>query len=237
MNNTANNFNDEQDLATLISVSIIVICLYGLGVFLHTQIIMVSKKEKQLTWQIDISHSVLVLVLHAHMIYIHTIIYVAPDLAIYTGDWLCYISKPVLYYSMLYLSGHSMSISMMKYVIIVYEEKFRHKKDEIKRMFFWINIVHPFVQVVIKMVLNPYYFHEFEGHFIINDCLRKSNVTKTTFYSMCDFAKPMQSSFFEYFVYIFKQTICTIQVVLLISIAFNFFDMFFYSKIFSHMRR
>ena len=237
MNNTANNYNNKQDLSTLMIVFFIVICLYGLGVYLHIRIIMVSKKEKNLTWKIDISHSVLVLVLHAHAIYLWAITYLTPDLAIYTGDWLCYISKPVVYYTMLYLAGHSMSISMIKYVIIVYEEKFRHKKDEIKSMFFWINIIHPVVQIAMKMVLNPYYFYEFDGLLPINDCLRKSNVTKTTLYAMCDFAKPMQSSSFEYVVYIFRRTICTIQVAWLISIAFNFFDMFFYSRIFSYMHR
>ena len=235
MNNTTYNNKNEQNLPTVITVYIIVLCLYGIGVFLHVKIIMVAKKEKNLTWKIDISHSVLVLFLYAHMIYNHTITYVTPDIHKFTGDWLCYISKPVIVYTKLYITGHSMMISMLKYVIIVFDEKIRNKKEEIKNRFFWINIFCPVVQIAIQMVLSLSFYPNLDrvdGFLVINKCLVHSNP-----FSTCDFAKPMQNSSTEYVIYVIRRTICTGQIVLLFGIALNVLDMFFYCRIFSYMRR
>ena len=237
MNTTTKDHDIEQNLAMFITTFIIMICLYGVGVFLHIKVIMVSNKEKGLTWKIDISNSIIVLVLHAHFIYIHIISYLTPDLVLFTGEWLCYISKVMVHYSVLYLSGHSMIISMMKYVIILYEEKVRHVKDEVKRGFFWINILHPVLQISLQLALNQDYFYEYDGYLVINQCLGKTNVSKVSWYSMCEFTKPVQNRSIAYVLYIFKRTICTAQVVLLLTIAFNIFEMFLYWRIFSYMRR
>ena len=229
MNNTTNDFS--------ITGYIIVLCLYGVGIFLHVKIIKASQEEKSLTWKIDISHSITVLILHAHFIYIYTITYLTPGLVLFTGEWLCYISEVMLQYSAYYLMGHSMIISMLKYVIVVYDEKIRQVKDEVKRIFFWINIFHPALQIALQIGLNYDYFYESDVFLVINHCLRKSNLTKTTWYSMCEFAKPVQYSSTGYVLYIFRRTICTTQVVLLWTIAFNVFEIFFYCRIFSYMRR
>ena len=78
---------------------------------------------------------------------------------------------------------------------------------------------------------------EYDGYPRINKCLGNLNLTKITWYSMCEFNKPLEKTSVEYAIYIFKWSICTGQVVLMLSITLNLFDMFFYHRIFSYMKR
>ena len=216
---------------------IIAIAIYVFGVVLHTKVIMVSKKDKDLTWKIDIANSIFVLSGFASLIIIYTLTDLMPNLYMYTGEWFCYVCKVISHYTMLYLSGHSMVISMMKYFIIVYDENVRNLKDRLKIGFFWLNIFHPILNIVLQTTLNPDYIFQYDGYPRINKCLGNLNLTKITWYSMCEFNKPLEKTSVEYAIYIFKWSICTGQVVLMLSITLNLFDMFFYHRIFSYMKR
>ena len=58
MSNTTTIYDKETNLATDIPVAIIILCAYSIGLFLHTKIILVSKKEKGLMWGIDVTNSI-----------------------------------------------------------------------------------------------------------------------------------------------------------------------------------
>ena len=42
-------------------MGVILLCAYIIGVHLHIKIIQVSKKEKELTWKMDITNSIIVI--------------------------------------------------------------------------------------------------------------------------------------------------------------------------------
>ena len=66
--------NEEKiNLTSNVILSMILICLYLLGVYFHTKIIKVSIKEKDITWKLDITNSVLLLVSGMHTIFMHII--------------------------------------------------------------------------------------------------------------------------------------------------------------------
>ena len=120
MNDTVNTTtSDHPNLVTSIILSLIIICFYGIGLFLHTKIILLSKKEKDLTWKLDIVNSVFLLIYYGFSIVIHTMTYFIPNIYLITGEWLCYVSKFLLHYGLLYTTGHSMVIALLKYNIIV----------------------------------------------------------------------------------------------------------------------
>ena len=150
---------------------------------------------------------------------------------------MCYTSKIISHYWFLYITQHSMIISMLKYFIIVQDKKLRLYKDQIKTTFLWINILHPILQISLQLSLNPGFFLEYGGYKYINRCLGQHGLYKTTFLSMCDSAEPLENSFIDNMAYILKLGVCKVQVLLLYIIAFNFLDMIFYCRIFTYMRR
>ena len=227
----------KPDLAISICVGLAIASIYAAALFLHIKIIIVSKKEKDLTWKIDVAHSSLLLVLFAYRIFLDTISYSVEDLHFYTSEWICYPALFIVHYGLYYTSGHTMIIALLKYLIIVHDDKFRHRKETIKTIFFWVNLLYPIFQIAIQLLLVPDFYAEYGGWDTINTCLGKKNYTRTTFYSLCEFDVAPEQNLLEYSLILLRSTICKSQVVLLYMITFNLPDAFFYCSIFRHMKR
>ena len=114
MNNVLGKSISMLDIVTLIIVALVMITLYGTGVYLHTKIIKMSKIEKSITWKLDITHSILIISLYGLHILVHYTTYMVQDLYLYTGTWFCYSAKVIATLSNLYVASHSMIISLMK---------------------------------------------------------------------------------------------------------------------------
>ena len=237
MNSTNVTLNSENEVASSILVGMSFICFYGIGLYLHIRIIIASKKEKDLTWKIDVTNSILMIVLFGHIILIHSLTYSVQDLSMYSGDWSCYTSKVVIHYTLLYNGGHSMIISMMKYLIIVHDSKFRMYKEHLKTAFFWINILHPILFIAVHLILVPDFYVVYGGFASINRCLGKSNYNKTKWWSLCDFSVPIENTTTSNAIAFMKEYICKGQVIFIYVIAYNLMDILFYCKTFSYMRR
>lgn len=240
--NTTNNtiigeFSSEDNIAASIIVGILVTCFYVTGLYFHIKIILVSKKEKDLTWKIDIANSILVLFLFGHTILIHAITYTVQDLYTYTGKWFCYISKVIIHYKMLYNGGYSTVISILKYLIIVHDTRFREHKDFLKTAFVWIAILHPLFGIALHLILVPDFYIVYGGIASINNCLGKSNYNKTKWWSVCEFGDPLEINENLIVLTFVKEIICKAQVIFVYLIASNVMDILFYCQTFAYMRR
>ena len=69
------------------------ILVYCVGVFLHVKIIAISKRERELTWKLDITNSVLTIAHFTNTLGIYIITYAVEYLYIFTGKWFCYVLK------------------------------------------------------------------------------------------------------------------------------------------------
>ena len=100
----------DSDVATSVVVGILAICFYVIGMYLHTKIIIICKKEKQVTWKLDITNSISLMVAFTYNILLHFATYMIPDLYLVTGEWFCYASKVIIHYVRIYnvvsLIGH-----------------------------------------------------------------------------------------------------------------------------------
>lgn len=138
-----------NDLTSEIIFLVIAICVYSIGVFLHAKIIIVSRTEKDMTWKLDITNSFLLIGHYTNIVFIHIVNFITNDFHIYIGRWFCYVSKAMVYYGVLYLTGHSLIVAIMKYVIIVHWQKVRDfGKSRIKELFFWLNFLHPIFMIL-----------------------------------------------------------------------------------------
>ena len=227
----------STDLVAAIAVAFFVICIYCLGTCLHIKIIMISRKEKEVTWKIDIANSVVLLTYYAYSIFIHSVTHFIPDLYRYTGEWFCYASTVVLHYGLLYTIAHSMYIAMVKYCIIVHDISKVTYKDKVKETFFWINLLHPIFIILLWLIIKPDFYVEYHGFETKNICLGNPNMNKTIFFDMCSFTVPSDVHSPTYVAYIFRRILCIAQVLYVYVTATNIFDALFYTTTFYYMRR
>ena len=87
------NSTHENDLgvwssgkSVQILMFLLVVCIYGGGVFIHTKIIQVSRREKEISWMLDVTNSVVFIFHFAHIIIMYEITYIVQDLYLYLGD-------------------------------------------------------------------------------------------------------------------------------------------------------
>ena len=140
----------------LIIPAILLICIGLIGLYLHVKIIIISKKEKEMTWKLDITNSCILIFNCTHSLVMENITYIVPNLYTHTGEWFCYASKVVSYYGNNYTIGHSMIVSILKYILIVHWKKSRDfGKENVKKVFFWINIFYSFFMIIIHLIIEP----------------------------------------------------------------------------------
>ena len=164
------------------------------------------------------------MVTFTYNILLHFATYMIPDLYLVTGEWFCYTSKVIIHFAMLYNVGHSMIISLMKYFVIVHDETTRPYKEKILNFFFWFNILHPSISIILHVVVIPEFYVVYGGLEQINTCLGNPEVNKTNLFSVCDIIEPPTDDTLANSIYIIRWLVCNLQAIVTYIVAFNLFD-------------
>ena len=155
--------NDEV-YPILIALMVVAVAIYFGGVYFHVKIIQASRKDKDLTWKLDIANSIILLFNFFQSIFMHTITFIVKDLFLYTGEWFCYLFKIIANYTTFYMYGHAFIISLTKYTIIVHWQAARGWGNEkVAMLYFWINITHPAISILIWLCIRPDFFWAWDG--------------------------------------------------------------------------
>ena len=233
-------------ISKTIAMCILVLCVYVLGVFFNTRIIIVSKKDQHATWKIDIFNSSMLIVHFAHLFVMHGVTYLIKDLYLYTGTWFCYTSKAITFFGNSHVGGQSFMISVMKCAIIVHWKRIRDFGEEkVKQIFFWLNIIYPLYILAVFNVIRPDFLFAYDGINYSNRCLGKSdmissqdrNTSATKLHNICEVEPPLDHISFDYMVYLSRKSICWLHVFLWYSNIWNLLEFFIYCRIFLFGRR
>ena len=226
---------------------IVMILIHCVGLYLHIKIIKISRKEKRMTWKLDITNSCMLMFHHTHCVVMDGITFVVQDLYMYTGEWFCYTSKVIMHYGNLYTAGHSLIVAILKYVIIVQWQKARNMGHErIKETFFWINLLYPSFQISIYLMIRPDFYVVHDGYARIDRCLGdpknfwgpNSNNTQMKVHNICQsFNEPSHEYYIAYAVYILRNSVCWMQIIAQYLIFWNLVEILIYCRVFSFMRR
>ena len=236
----------KSDTATIICWSIFGLLMFIVGLYLNIKIIKVSRKDKDMTWKLDITHSIIVILSVTHSIVMYSLTYFIDNLYRYTGEWFCYTSKILDYYGHLYIAGHSLIVVILKYVLIVRWQWARNiGNDRIKEIFFWINFLHPVVTILSNLVVRPDFFWAYDGMKHADICLGDPknnwvpdrNHSLTKLHNLCEFVEPPPENYLEYSIFIAKSSLCWLNVVVFYLVMFNVIEMIFYCVLFRFMRR
>ena len=227
----------DYTITTSAVLETIVAALYVIGLYLNIKILIVSKKEKSMTWRIDFAHSIILILLYTYDPWIHSIPYFVQDLYLVTGTWFCYAAKVVSHFLICYLGAHSMVIACLKYIVIVYAEKIDRFKEKIIKTFFYINIAYPIFLTLFPLIYIPDFFVIYNGHTHINRCLGNDNRTYTKLWSMCELVGPLGVNSGYNAINVLKWMVCKAHVILFYASSTNLLDIFFYCITFAYMRR
>lgn len=238
MSNSSESFHFSGNyIAAAISTASVIMIVYAVGLCLHIRIIQISKKTKDMTWKLDITHSVLCIALYTYNVLIHPTTYFVEDLYLYTGEWFCYAAKVISQFLLMYLGTHSTIIAAMKYVVIVHEENIRTFKTKIKEAFFVLNFSYPIMNILLMVLLIPNFFVLYGGHTHVNRCFGNQNRNYTKWFFMCDLIEPRNSYSVEGVFNIIKWVICKAHISLFYVSSVNVLDVLFYCRTFSFMRK
>jgi hypothetical protein len=134
----------------------------------------------------------------------------------------------------------------MKYVIIVQHKKVRKFGEEnVKRIFFWTNIIYPIYHIGMFTLARPDFLIVFDGVSPANRCLGKSDIFSSQnsnksaikLHNICEFSAPLDKASFEYMIYAGRMTICWFHAVMSYLNFWNILEIFIYCNIFKFMRR
>jgi hypothetical protein len=220
--------------------------VYIIGFTLHVKIIALSKTTTEaITWKLDITNSSILLVLNSIIMVMHGVTHIVPDLHTYTGRWFCYTYIAVAYYSLLYHIGHSLVVSIFKYVIIVHWQKIRGFGEEtFKQVLFWVNILHPLVGLALQFMVRPDFLFVWSGATPGNRCLgeggdnilhNKSSNIKLL--GLCEVPEPVDHNWFHDALLMVRKSVCVLETISIYMMALNIFEFFFYYQIFSYAYR
>ena len=222
------------------------IVVYCSGVFLHIKIITISKREKELTWKLDITNSILTIAHFTNTLGIYIITYAVEDLYIFTGKWFCYVLKETRYMGGLSTTGHSLVVSLMKYVHIVHWEKTRaFDKEKVTEIFFWVHLLHPIFTLILHIMVVPDFIWAHDIYKEIDMCLGDpdnhwgldSNSSQTKYHDLCKISGTSDDSNIIYLLNVGRSGLCWIQIMFIYLVGLDIFEAIFYFLIFRFMHR
>ena len=237
IDNTSVVIMQDYNIASSIVFETVIAILYVIGLYLNIKILIVSRKEKSMTWRIDFAHSIILIFVYTYGPLSYSMPYFVQDLYLVTGTWFCYAAKVVTHFNICYLSSHSLVIAFLKYIVIVYGEKFGSFKEKITKAFLYINVAYPIFLALFPLIYIQDFFVIYNGHTHINRCLGNDNRTYTKLWSMCELIGPLEDNSGYNALNILKWIVCKAHVILFYVGGCNLLDIFFYCRTFAYMRR
>ena len=234
------------EMITNASLGVLVLCFYIIGVYLHSKVIVASKRDKEMTWKLDVINSVGISFHYAHVLILSGITYLIKDLYIYTGSWFCYLSKIITLSGMAHVTGHSLIIALMKYTMIVHQNRVTaFGKDKVKKIFIGINIMYPIYIQCSYHIFRPDFLFVYDGISQANRCLGNSEFnasndgdkTAIKLVDLCDFEAPSNRISVEFGFHAFRKGVCWFHVLVNYFNFFNIIEAFIYCVVFNFMRR
>ena len=233
---------DTQNIVGDVFLILTQILLFSMGSYIQLKIISISKDKRANTWQMDITHSVALMIFFSFGLIFEPIIDAVPTLSQYTGVIPCYIAAFIYLYGTYIIGFHSLVISFMKYVLIVHCLKVRNYGEEkVKLLFFWINLIHPFL-----LTIPTIWLFDFESYSSVTTCLglrdqlleryNKSNGNIERMF-MCKLANGVRDEIDAPFSYAITQGFCAVKMVWILLLSCNIAEGYFYFQIFRKMSR
>ena len=236
----------EFDVTAIVIKCGALVLIYIIGFCLQIKIIKTVKEEKTLTWDINLIHSTVMLIHFTFAILLYIITNLIPNLNRYVGVWFCYCLLFLRCYGISEILSHSLFISIYKYIFIVHNGTVRSfGQDRIKNFLFRFCIIwHVLVSLTYTFRPNYRAFAALNGGCGSEQVSILNNVTISESVGnlrnrilFCGFPENDWSNTFEFLAYIVTRVYCFLQTIIVAFVLLNLLEIFFYVRIFQHMKR
>ena len=239
--------SDYLTLASILIPPSVAIAVYCVGVYFHTKVIKISVKEKDMTWKLDVTNSLILMIYFGYFLFMKILTFFVQDLFKYTGDWFCYFCRGVNYYGSFYIAAHTLVVAIKKYIVIVHWDwamEFGH--DKISKIFFFINFLHPTLMISFLFFVRKDFLVAWDGSAQeIDRCLGdpkgnldpSRNHSLTKLHDLCEMDQPSMEAYLEFTSYLLKTCVCWTHISIFYVVRINFFEVVFYALIFRFMRK
>ena len=236
-----------MNLGILLTYLIVSLLAYVAGIYFHSKIIKVSLKDKEMSWQLDIIYSGVKIFVNTFAYFLYGVTYITPNLHYFTGEWFCYASKLILHYNYRIIAYYTLTVAILKYVVIVHWQWARgYGHDKIKKIFSIILCVCiPMINILLYFAVRPDFLWAYDINKQVDLCLgdpkgnwaEGTNQTQTKLHMLCLQIEPATEDLFQYFLSYLRKGICWFQVIFFYLTLWNLLDCAVYIKIFSSMKR
>ena len=236
-----------MDIGILLTYLIVSLFAYVAGIYFHSKIIKVSLKDKEMSWQLDVIYSCVKVFVNTFAYFLYGVTYMVPNLHQFTGKWFCYASKIILHYNYVIIAYYTLTVAVLKYVVIVHWQWARgFGHDRIKKIFSIIlGFCIPIINILIYFAVRPDFLWAYDVNKQVDLCLgdpkgnwaEGSNQTQTKIHMLCLKIEHATDDSFNFFLSYFRKGICWVQVIFFYLTLWNLLDCAVYIKIFSSMKR
>ena len=235
-----------MELDTFIKSITVLIIFFVIGLYLQIKIIRVSKKEKDVTWRLDVCNSTIKIVFFSHRIIFEIISYCVPSLHQYSGKWFCYYMLFVNLFGAISLIWHSFILALYKYVYILHQHHIRDLGVETS------SFISSLLKIIIPAVLSISFMARptIPSYACVFSCLGKEveksaeenetsadKVRRLLFCGFDRFNENGNHGTFGWFMNITNITGCFLTSMMVLIIMSTIVEAFVYQRIFSAMKK
>ena len=209
-----------------------------IGIYIHFKKINVARKKKEITWELEIYHSVTCIIYFTLVTIIDVVNYTCPAIDQSIESFINQTARILRTVGISIIVCHSFSISLYKYYIIVDKRPIQAEDKKIKLRYLLALILYPIIGS-----LEAYLRNLFRMGFIFNaakSCYSeedRSNMKSMKEYFMCSFEDGDADRKEWPILYPWSEVYCVIWSIIRFSISSNIIEIFVYNKIFTFAKR
>ena len=231
-----------HDILMLIGGFTIFCAIFTTGVFLQVKIILTLKRDQAMAWEIDVAHSIAMIVIFTSVSILETISYLQPTFDDFFGKWYCDLLLFEFLLGFFEILFHSMYISLYKFIFIVHNETVnRIGEQKFKLLLLWSYFVVLIAWALSLLVRenNLGEVSDFVDCSISSNRASNRNTTEafTRHIFSCSIDDLDQTNMGNVVVNLLTKFLCTSQSIMNVVVALNIPEIFFYLRIFRHMNR
>ena len=229
----------EFDLTTLLAGGGILLVIFIIGVFLQIKIIKAIRQDRATAWEVDLGHSIVMMIHFSFIIFFNIITYIYPNLHLFIGKEFCYIALFLRMLGLTEIVGHSLVISFYKYIFIVHHNTItRIGQDRMKKILLLIYIINPLTGS-LSYIFRPNLkaFKDIEDMCPIHTSNKEPKIDTLSRLFMCGYDELEWNNGYDYFSNILLGLFCSCQTIVAMLTYTNIMEMFFYIGIFRHIGR
>lgn len=216
------------------SLAVVLLILFFFGVYLQVKIIDVVKKTKEVAWEAQIYHSIVVIVHFTIVLFFDAFpfAYIDHDITNFPAwCWICDIFRYIRMWGVFAISGHSLNVSIQKYIMIVHGEQGDSQRRKIAVIMLLVPLLFQILWTAAVYIRS--------ADTITTDSDIQTCSTRTTYRAgfFCDFDTKRDYFRNSYSFYFITEMYCAMQATWTLIIYFNVIEVFIYWSIFRFTKR